>query len=184
MDELPREARASRELEERVVEDLKRSGWISAEGAATRRSWRRRLPALAASILLVSAGFLAGLAAGRRPLVAEDATPRYLLLLHEPAGGVVAPGDSAVEEYRAWAVRQASQGHLLAGEKLKNGGALLHSAPGKEAAAQEARGADAEYIGGYFLVRAGSLEEAVRIARTCPHLARGGTIEVRQIDPT
>jgi hypothetical protein len=89
-----------------------------------------------------------------------------------------------VEEYRAWAARLSGQGRFLTGEKLKNGGALIQAAPGKPGASQEALGADAEFIGGYFLVRAESLEEAVRIARTCPHLARGGSIEVRQIDPT
>jgi hypothetical protein len=34
---------------------------------------------------------------------------------------------------------------------------------------------------GYFLIRATSGEEAVRIARLCPHLNYGGTVEVRAI---
>ena len=35
---------------------------------------------------------------------------------------------------------------------------------------------------GYFLIQAESYEEAVRVARQSPHIAYGGTIEVREIE--
>jgi hypothetical protein len=37
---------------------------------------------------------------------------------------------------------------------------------------------------GFFLVRAATAEEAEAIARGCPHLRHGGTISLREIDPT
>jgi hypothetical protein len=37
-------------------------------------------------------------------------------------------------------------------------------------------------MGGYYAIRAASYEDAVEIARGCPHLDYGGTIEVRAID--
>ena len=37
---------------------------------------------------------------------------------------------------------------------------------------------------GFFLIRAGSLDEALAIARRCPHLAHGGEVALRPIDPT
>jgi hypothetical protein len=37
---------------------------------------------------------------------------------------------------------------------------------------------------GFFLVRAGDLAEAERIARDCPHLRHGGEVALRPVDPT
>ena len=38
-----------------------------------------------------------------------------------------------------------------------------------------------ETLGGYSLVKANSLEEAVELAKGCPILTRGGNVEVREI---
>jgi hypothetical protein len=38
-----------------------------------------------------------------------------------------------------------------------------------------------EAVGGYFIVSAGTMEEALNIARTCPMFNYGGQLEVRQI---
>ena len=38
-----------------------------------------------------------------------------------------------------------------------------------------------EVVGGYVLVKAGSLDEAVDIAKLCPNLVYGGTVEVRSV---
>lgn len=40
-----------------------------------------------------------------------------------------------------------------------------------------------EMIGGYTLVKADSLEEAVELAKGCPIFAFGGNVEVREINP-
>jgi hypothetical protein len=37
-------------------------------------------------------------------------------------------------------------------------------------------------VAGLFVVSATSDEEALRIARTCPHLSHGGEIELRPIE--
>ena len=42
----------------------------------------------------------------------------------------------------------------------------------------------AEKLEGYFVISAGSLDEAVSVAKTCPHAARGGRIVVRPVAPT
>ncbi len=41
-----------------------------------------------------------------------------------------------------------------------------------------------EAIGGYFMVQADTLEEAVAIARECPGLAHGIKVEVRPVAAT
>jgi hypothetical protein len=40
-----------------------------------------------------------------------------------------------------------------------------------------------EMVGGYVIVRASSLDEAVEMARSCPNLAYGGNVEVRHVMP-
>jgi hypothetical protein len=41
---------------------------------------------------------------------------------------------------------------------------------------------DGSGVTGYSVVRADSLDGAVGVARGCPHLASGGTVEVVQVD--
>lgn len=38
-----------------------------------------------------------------------------------------------------------------------------------------------EIIGGYFIIKAASLEEAAELAKGCPDFAIGGSVEVREI---
>lgn len=40
-----------------------------------------------------------------------------------------------------------------------------------------------ESIGGYSLIKAASYDEAIEMARDCPGLTVGGTVEVREINP-
>jgi hypothetical protein len=39
-----------------------------------------------------------------------------------------------------------------------------------------------ETIGGYFIVEAGNLEEAIEMTKECPSLANGGIVELREIE--
>ncbi len=38
-----------------------------------------------------------------------------------------------------------------------------------------------ELVGGYFIIKANSLEQAAELAKDCPDLTLGGTVEVREI---
>jgi hypothetical protein len=40
-----------------------------------------------------------------------------------------------------------------------------------------------EFVGGYTVIRAESVQEAAEIAKTCPILAFGGNVEIRDIVP-
>ena len=40
-----------------------------------------------------------------------------------------------------------------------------------------------EMIGGYLIVKANSLDEAVEMAKSCPNLIYGGNVEVRSVMP-
>jgi hypothetical protein len=178
---------------------------VNAAAAPARGARARRLVvgtlAVAASLVL---GLVLGRSSARTPGIASNdaatttpgvtvpltpVKPQYLLLLHGPAqraGGMAqwSAADSAAEaavvaEYRAWAGRLRDSGALVSAEKLASDPVTMLSATGDT----ELPRGTADEIGGFFLIQADSAE-AFRIARECPHLKHGGTVQVRRIEPT
>jgi hypothetical protein len=164
---------------------------------ATRRSTRALLAvgALAASLLV-------GVVVGRRMeseahnvvALPRVTTPigreRYVLLLHGPARTTPstpaqATADSAAEqaivaEYRAWATGLRDSGALVIAEKLADDPLTMLTANGATPMTRNT----ADELGGFFLIQVADSAEAFRIARACPHLRHGGTVQVRKIQPT
>ncbi len=82
-------------------------------------------------------------------------------------------------EWMAWFTRLSEQGKVLAGNPLEGKGKIVSGkgrlvADGPFAESKEA-------IGGYFLLRVDSLDEAVAIAQDCPGLRYGIKVEVRPV---
>jgi hypothetical protein len=155
-------------LEDRVVGALRARGLLRSR-ALRGRAWAAWLAACAACLVI-------GFAVGRRGEPAPHG-PRFVLLLEEPDARVVGAGEEAqrVNEYSAWARAEHSAGRLLAGEKLEDAEVRLAG----ENTTTSAQSADGPR--GYFIVTAPSLEVALEIARSCPHLRHGGRITVRRI---
>ncbi len=110
-----------------------------------------------------------------------------MLLLREDAGfdpeGLARHDPGAlVREYAAWA-RAGARETVLGGERLEDEGRIVRAGGERLIVEPLGRlaGAAGGRIGGYFLIRAEDLEEAVRLAGSCPHLTHGGSIEVREI---
>lgn len=110
--------------------------------------------------------------------------PQYILLLkgvNENLHGK-SPGElqKLFETYDAWVENIHRQDKLRAAQKLKD--AVRHSVT-----VQNGRTVDGpftetkETIGGYFLVETAGLQDAVELARKCPVLTHGGSVEVREI---
>jgi hypothetical protein len=150
------------------------------------------------SVLALAASLVIGVVAGQRmrnapavtpPTVASAPKERYVLLLHgpartAPASAAQAAADSVAEqaivaEYRDWAIGLRNSGALVIAEKLADDPLMMLTANG---AMQMPRNT-ADELGGFFLIQADSAE-AFRIARACPHLKHGGTVQVRRIQPT
>ncbi len=111
----------------------------------------------------------------------------YILFLYDnPADFANVTPDqmqSIVEEYSAWAQKLASEGKHTGGQKLRDeGGRIVTSAPDGVTVTDGPYSETKEVIGGFMTIRASSYDEAVEIARTCPHVRYGAKIEVRQID--
>lgn len=113
--------------------------------------------------------------------------PTYMLLLHEDpglfAGRSPAEMTKAVKEYGAWATKLRSENRLVGGEKLADdGGKVLKGKNGKVVVTDGPYAEAREVIGGYFAIKAKDYAEAAKLSESCPHLAFGGRIELRQID--
>ncbi len=80
-----------------------------------------------------------------------------------------------------WFEGLKNEGKLIAGSPLENTGRIVS---GKAAGIADGPFVESkESIGGYFLLTVDSLEEAVAIAKRCPALPHGLTVEVRPIAP-
>jgi hypothetical protein len=173
LEELRRDVPPSPGLESRVLKQLR------SERLVRRRA--RLGPTLARAAVL-AAVFAAGIVLGDRRPAPTDRTEggRYVLLLIEgPSYRTPATPEAErkrVAEYAAWARGLAERGRFVEGEKL---GHLLHRL-GEPA--ETAEGGEA--VAGFFVIGAESREEAIRIARTTPHLRYGGSVEVRPIETT
>jgi hypothetical protein len=165
--------------------DGRRGGREPRVASVNARHARPAVLAIAASLILLI-GIAAGVAIQRATSTPEqagttdDGRHEFVLLLYESdgtKGQTQADEMRLVEEYSAWGRKLARAGDLVGGEKLA---ADFKTIAPVGAGALTAAGA----IGGFFVVRARSYEEAAAIAQTCPHLAHGGAIEVRMIEPT
>jgi hypothetical protein len=114
--------------------------------------------------------------------------PQYMLLLHESA--TLSPNISAAEiqaiiqRYKAWSGALAAKGHMRGGNKLQDGtGRTLRGSNGSVSVSDGPYAESKELVGGYFLIEAATYDEAVSLAKDCPHLDFG-IIEVREIEPT
>ena len=132
------------------------------------------------------AGWLAASAQKSGPAPVPQAQPTYALLLRpgpDYREGTPADEQQRVKEYGDWARGLHGKGQLISGEKLSDDARTLIARQGTVAFLEQPMG-DHGPVQGLFLIRAATLDQALEIARGCPHLRHGGVIEVRPIDPT
>ena len=77
-----------------------------------------------------------------------------------------------------WMGQLKKQKHHKLGHPLEDGGRTLSGKKGKNVRLFRE---DADAVGGYLLIQAKNLAQAVSIAKDCPILNNGGTVEVRPI---
>ena len=83
------------------------------------------------------------------------------------------------EDWMAWFKRLTEQGKAVAGNPLEREGKIVS---GKERVVSDGPFAESkEAVGGFLQIEAATLDEAVAIAKTCPTLEYGITIEVRPV---
>lgn len=191
----------SPELEGRVVAALKQRGDIRAHGGWIMKSTKAVAAAVVAGIV-----FVAGFAIGNRGQAQNVETPetqvattkaepanQYMLLMYmratPPKTDTPAKTDAPrkditaiIAEYRDWAMAREQEGRLVSAEKLSGETRVMTEHSGNVDIATSS-GSD-RILGGYFLITAPSLDEALELAKSHPHLKYGGEVEVRPIEST
>ena len=84
-----------------------------------------------------------------------------------------------MQKWMAWIERLRTQGTYVAGEPLERVGKVLRSPNKVITDGPFAEGK--EVVGGYFIIRAESLNQAAETAKDCPIFESGGSVEVRAI---
>jgi hypothetical protein len=112
---------------------------------------------------------------------------KYMLLLHDdPSGWLALSPDQmqqAIQKYMAWGAKLRTAGVLVSSDKLADDrGRVLRGKNGQLRVTDGPFSEGKEVLGGYYVIKAESYEEAIERAKDCPHLGYGGTIEVRQVE--
>ena len=88
----------------------------------------------------------------------------------------------SIKRYSAWAQKLRSEGKLASAEKLRdNTGMLLYRKNGRivvDGPFAETK----ETIGGYFIINAADMDEAIDISKECPAVSEGGMLELREVE--
>lgn len=115
--------------------------------------------------------------------MSENNLSQYLLIFRENEDAPdIAPEEmeAMFATWMAWAERLGAVGKYDGGNPLTEQGKVVRGASGEsitDGPFVEAK----EVLCGYFLVKAADLEEACTIAKDCPGLPRGMSVEVRPI---
>ena len=107
----------------------------------------------------------------------------YLLLLR---GGKPTASKTEAEnkaEMQAWGAYMgglSQNGSLVGGLPVVGGGKTVFA---DSVTSEAVTSAKEGIVGGYLIVKAEGLDQATEIAKSCPHIANEGNIEVREIAP-
>ena len=111
-------------------------------------------------------------------------TSQYIYLVRGAScdGGGLSPEQmqAQMQEVYAWIDDLTKKGIMTAAQPLTPGGKHLSGKNGSvisDGIAAESK----EAVGGFFIVNAATMDEAMGIARTCPAFNHGSSLEVRQI---
>jgi hypothetical protein len=107
---------------------------------------------------------------------------QYLLLLHDDNIPDLSPEEmqKLIEDYGAWAGEMAEKGHLLSGEELIPKPVSIKM-KNKQIVIDGPYTESKEGIGGFFIIQASTMEEAVNLTKSCPHIGYGGRIVIREM---
>jgi hypothetical protein len=109
---------------------------------------------------------------------------QYLFLYRPPEGPPLTPQQMAevMPVWMAWMKSLDERGHLAhAGNPLAREGKLVRGKPQTITDGPFAEAKDV--INGYTVIEAGDLTQAADLARGCPILDGGGSVEVRAVAP-
>lgn len=108
----------------------------------------------------------------------------FLLLFRDAPGAYAAMSaeqrQQLMQQWNAWYDGLAAAGKVQHGHPLEGQGRVVSGARG-EKITDGPFAESTEGVGGYFFLTVADLDEATAIARGCPSLAHGMTVEVRPV---
>jgi hypothetical protein len=151
-------------LRAKIVGQLRERGLVRSPAA-------RRWIGVAAAAVLTLAAFAGGRYSAGVTVPAAGGTDRYMLLLY----GEVRGGETElVSEYARWARTMRTEGRQMTGERLDPEVVAIGGADQDPAS----------IVRGYFVFTAATRTEALEVARSHPHVRRGGRVVLRRISTT
>jgi hypothetical protein len=162
---LKRDLPPPRTAEGEIISALRARGLLR----SPRSEWLRRMTAAAAVTCAFGSGAL-----WQRSVRSNGNTqePRFMLLLY---GGDTHAATDRRAEYAGWARTVGMNGTGISGEELSDMAAEVPGSATMETALSAPRPR------GYFIISTSNIDEAKRIAASCPHLRFGGRIVIRPI---
>jgi hypothetical protein len=86
-----------------------------------------------------------------------------------------------MQKWYKWIQDLTKQEIYQGGEPLEKGGKIVSKSGNKNIITDGPFPEAKELVGGYFIVNAKSLDEAAEIAKDCPGLDLGGSVEIRTV---
>ena len=109
---------------------------------------------------------------------------QFLIILRQPGSG---PGPTPEKlqkimvRFSEWMDGLYARNAVIGTNRLLQTGTVIRGSPGKEVITDGPYIEAKEVVGGYVMVKARSLKAAVALAKRCPGLDYGMTIEVRPV---
>ncbi|MBL8063568.1 MAG: hypothetical protein JNK32_11140 [Anaerolineales bacterium] len=89
---------------------------------------------------------------------------------------------ASIKRFSDWARKLREEGKLIGAEKLKDDTGLLLSTRDGQIVVDGPFAETKETIGGYFIIEAANLAEAIEITKDCPALNGSGSVELREVE--
>lgn len=106
---------------------------------------------------------------------------KFMLIFHGGPGANQSPEQMQANmgKWMAWIDKLAKKDQYVAGEPLLPGGKQI---TGKKKTVTDGPYTEGkEVVGGFFIVKAANMDEAVKICDDYPDYDNGGTVQVRQV---
>jgi hypothetical protein len=168
-------------LHHKIIKTMKNEGLINTPRPLLQASVSGILTAVLVAIGLLAAGFMVGKKQTDTPSVVAEksAKPQYALLVHNDDTPPADP-EQQFKEYSAWVNNLKAKG-FAGGEALHGKVWKVGQHAGNTWSEEATIEGNKNAISGYFLFEADNAEEAIKIAKTCPHLKYEGTLELREV---
>lgn len=164
----------------KIVKAMKTEGLMITPKALIPASFTGIAATLFLCLCIATGAFFAG-RSSKQVIVADKPAQQAKFALLVKADDVPpADGMQQFREYTAW-VENLKKERWAGGEALHGKVWRLHKGTEAVEVVDYELKSSADEISGYFLFEAKDKEEALKIARTCPHLNYKGTLELREI---